>query len=263
MMLRACGVQVARRAWAQAARAGVARPTAFRELSVMHGRCEGFRMMAPRTVGAVQKRSLFIQTEETPNPASLKFIPGQQVLPEEFGTSMDFRNDTPTSNAPLVKVLMRINGVTGVLLGNEFITVRKAESLNWAQLKPEVFGAIMDFYAAGKPAVTALQPADEDDNGEDDDEIVALIKELLAERIRPMVQEDGGDIFFRGFDEDTGIVQVELAGACSGCPSSTITLKHGVENMLMHYIPEITGVESVGDVDVEPNARSLHFNPQD
>jgi len=214
--------------------------------------------IALRPIGS---RGLFIQTAETPNPASLKFIPGEQVLPTEYGTSMDFTRDSDTSNSPLARLLLRVQGVTGVFLSNDFITVSKEDSMDWSQLKPEIFATIMDFYAADKPAVTGPVTSHDDFVDGEDSEIVELIRELLEERIRPMVQEDGGDIFFKGFDEDTGIVKVQLAGSCAGCPSSTVTLQSGVENMLMHYIPEINGVESVGDMDVDPDARSLHFTP--
>lgn len=207
-----------------------------------------------------QRRGLFIQTEETPNPASLKFMPGQAVLPEEFGTSMDFRAGDNSSNSPLAKALLRVQGVTGVFLGGDFITVSKGESLTWAQLKPEIFGVVMDFYASGNDAVTGPLVEKQDEYAEDQSEIVMLIQELLEERIRPMVQEDGGDIFFKGFDEETGIVRVKLAGSCSGCPSSSVTLKSGVENMLMHYLNEVTAVVAVGEMDDDPNQRKLSFD---
>ncbi|GBG25605.1 NFU1 iron-sulfur cluster scaffold-like, mitochondrial [Hondaea fermentalgiana] len=209
-------------------------------------------------------RSLFIQTEETPNPASLKFLPGKEVLPEEYGSAMEFRGDTPTNNSPLARLLMRVNGVSGVFLSNDFVTISKSDQVEWAQLKPEVFATIMDFYAADKPAVTGpLEGAQGDEYPEEESEIVELIKELLEQRIRPMVQEDGGDIFFKGFDEETGIVSVQLAGSCAGCPSSTVTLKNGVENMLMHYIPEVTGVHSIGELDESPDVRVLQYRQDD
>mmetsp|Transcript_14939 Transcript_14939/g.29054 ORF Transcript_14939/g.29054 Transcript_14939/m.29054 type:complete len:274 (+) Transcript_14939:207-1028(+) len=208
-------------------------------------------------------RSLFIQTEETPNPASLKFIPGKEVLPEEFGSSMEFLRDTPTNNSPLARLLMRLNGVNNVFLSQEYVTISKNDSVEWAQLKPEVFATIMDFYAGDKPAVTGPMEMEQDEYPDEDNEIVELIKELLEERIRPMVQEDGGDIFFKGFDEETGIVSVRLAGSCAGCPSSTVTLKHGVENMLMHYIPEVTGVHSIGELDESPDVRVLQYKQDD
>lgn len=173
---------------------------------------------------------------------------------------MDFRKTDSIKNSPLAKVLMQINGVQGVFLGPDFITVSKTESVTWAQLKPEIFSSLMDFFAEGKPVVTAaLENVDHEAN-EDDDEVVELIKELLEERIRPMVQEDGGDIFYQSFDHDTGVVTVKLAGSCAGCPSSTVTLKSGVENMLMHYIPEVKRVDEVIEDD-ELNARKLSWQP--
>jgi len=208
-------------------------------------------------------RSMFIQTEQTPNPKSLKFLPGTSVLPAEFGIGMDFRKGDKATNSPLAKTLMRINGVEGVYLGNDFITVSKADSVTWAQLKPDVFGACMDFFAMETPAVTeAIVTEAANDNEES--EIVVLIKELLEERISPMVQEDGGDIVFVSFDEESGVVTVKLQGSCAGCPSSSVTLKSGVENMLMHYIPEITRVDALeeGAIADDPTERGLHFNPQ-
>lgn len=236
---------------------------AAREMSMFTGNHAGLtrRSFSPLVVPVRQQvRGLFIQTEETPNPASLKFLPGHEVLPAEFGASMDFRKSDSFSNSPLAKVLLRINGVQGVFLGADFITVSKSEAVSWAQLKPEIFSALMDFFAEGKVAVTAAQENAEHEASEDDDEVVELIKELLEERIRPMVQEDGGDILYKGFDHDTGVVTVKLAGSCVGCPSSTITLKSGVENMLMHYIPEVKRVDEVIE-DEDVNARKLSWQP--
>mmetsp|Transcript_15028 Transcript_15028/g.17011 ORF Transcript_15028/g.17011 Transcript_15028/m.17011 type:complete len:287 (+) Transcript_15028:112-972(+) len=213
----------------------------------------------------IQKRSLFIQTEETPNPASLKFLPGCTVLSSEFGQSMDFRKNESTHNSPLAMLLFRVNGVEGVFLGPDFITVSKTDSISWAQLKPDIFATIMDFFAAGKEAVTGEKTDNEarsSEADEDDDEVVSIIKMLLEEQVRPMVQEDGGDIFFKSFDEKTGVVQVKLAGSCAGCPSSTVTLKNGVENMLMYHVPEVTRVDEVLDEE-ELNERTLSFNPTD
>jgi len=206
-------------------------------------------------------RSLFIEVEETPNPSSLKFLTGETVLPEEFGAAMEFRRGDNTTNSPLVTTVFRIGGVQGVFLGPDFVTVSKDDQVPWEVLKPEVFAAIMDAYSVDEAIVTGPQVKPEElDDGEEDSEIVMLIKELLEERIRPMVHEDGGDIFFHGFDEQSGIVTVQLAGSCAGCPSSTVTLKSGVENMLMHYIPEIKAVEALGEDD-DPNARKLSFHP--
>ncbi|KAG1370070.1 nifU-like protein 4, mitochondrial [Cocos nucifera] len=189
-----------------------------------------------------QKRSMFIQTQSTPNPMSLMFYPGKPVM--EVG-SADFPNARAAMNSPLAKSLFGIDGITRVFFGSEFITVTKSEEVSWDFLKPEIFAAIMDFYSSGKPLFLDSNVAASMDTAihEDDSEIVAMIKELLETRIRPAVQDDGGDIEFRGFDPDTGIVKLKMQGACSGCPSSSVTLKSGIENMLMHYVPEVRGVE--------------------
>ncbi|XP_038973533.1 LOW QUALITY PROTEIN: nifU-like protein 4, mitochondrial, partial [Phoenix dactylifera] len=151
-------------------------------------------------------------------------------------------------------------GITRVFFGSDFITVTKSEEASWDFLKPEIFAAIMDFYASGKPLFLDSNAAASMDTAihEDDSEIVAMIKELLETRIRPAVQDDGGDIEYRGFDPDTGIVKLKMQGACSGCPSSSVTLKSGIENMLMHYVPEVRGVEQEldnGDEDTLLNSQ--------
>lgn len=181
---------------------------------------------------------------------------------------MDFKRGDSLKNSTLVMLLMNVKGVDGVFLGSDYITIRKDAIAQWNTLKPEVFGIVMDYYATNKPVVTGPREEGAHDSGfeaegAEDSEIVLLIKELLEERIRPMVNEDGGDIFFKGFDEESGVVTVELAGSCSGCPSSTVTLKQGVENMLMHYIPEVKAVHSLGDMDEENDGRSLHFVTND
>ena len=191
------------------------------------------------------RRSMFIQTASTPNPDSLKFLPGKEVL--EGGTK-DFRSFKEAQASPLAKRLFQIESVVGVMLANDFIAVSKAEDADWLTLKPQVFASIMDFYAAGEPAMLG-EDAEEVDSLEihdDDSEVVQMIKELLDMRIRPSVQEDGGDIKFHGFDEESGVVTLEMQGSCSGCPSSSVTLKSGIENMLMHYIPEVKEVENIG-----------------
>ncbi|KAM0946155.1 putative scaffold protein Nfu/NifU [Dioscorea sansibarensis] len=189
-----------------------------------------------------QKRSMFIQTQSTPNPLSLMFYPGKPVM--EVG-SADFPNARAAMNSPLAKSLFGIAGITRVFFGSDFVTVTKSEEATWDFLKPEIFAAIMDFYSSGKPLFLDSNVAASMDTAikEDDSEIVAMIKELLETRIRPAVQDDGGDIEYRGFDEETGIVKLRMQGACSGCPSSSVTLKSGIENMLMHYVPEVKGVE--------------------
>jgi Fe-S cluster biogenesis protein NfuA len=192
------------------------------------------------------RRSLFVNTESTPNPQSMKFLPGKEVLPEAYGTGMHFQNTDKKeiSRSPLVKALFNdIKGLKSIFLGRDFLTITKQNEENWIRLKPMVFAKLLDFYSEGK-AVVEDQPSVSDTTIlESDGEVVAAIKELIETRVRPSVQEDGGDIFFVGFDERTGIVRVRLAGSCVGCPSSSVTLRNGVENMLMHYIPEVKGIE--------------------
>ncbi|ONK71263.1 uncharacterized protein A4U43_C04F6640 [Asparagus officinalis] len=205
---------------------------------------------SPWIAFGVQRRSMFIQTQSTPNPLSLMFYPGKPVM--EVG-SADFPNARAAMNSPLAKALFGIDGITRVFFGSDFVTVSKSEEASWDYLKPEIFAAIMDFYTSGKPLFLDSNTAASSDTAiqEDDSEIVAMIKELLETRIRPAVQDDGGDIVYRGFDEDTGIVKLKMQGACSGCPSSSVTLKSGIENMLMHYVPEVKGVEQESDPDEE------------
>ncbi|CAN6438941.1 unnamed protein product [Victoria cruziana] len=197
-----------------------------------------------------QKRSMFIQTQSTPNPASLMFYPGKPVM--EVG-SADFPSARSAMNSPLAKALFGIDGISRVFYGSDFVTVTKSEDASWDILKPEIFAAIMDFYTAGKPLFLDSEVASSVDTAihEDDSETVAMIKELLETRIRPAVQDDGGDIEYRGFDPDTGIVKLRMQGACSGCPSSAVTLKSGIENMLMHYVSEVKGVEQEMDAEAD------------
>ncbi|XP_021771143.1 nifU-like protein 4, mitochondrial [Chenopodium quinoa] len=197
-----------------------------------------------------QRRTMFIQTQPTPNPASLMFYPGKPVM--EIGSS-DFPNARTAMNSPLAKALFGIDGVTRVFFGSDFVTVTKSDEVTWDILKPEIFASIMDFYTSGQPLFLDESTAASKDTAihEDDSEIVAMIKELLETRIRPAVQDDGGDIVYRGFDPETGIVKLQMQGACSGCPSSSVTLKSGIENMLMHYVPEVKGVEQELDAEEE------------
>ncbi|XP_071722748.1 nifU-like protein 4, mitochondrial [Rutidosis leptorrhynchoides] len=201
-------------------------------------------------VVAWQRRSMFIQTQSTPNPSSLMFYPGKPVM--EVGSS-DFPNARSAMNSPLAKALFGIDGVTRIFYGSDFVTVTKSDDATWDFLKPEIFAAIMDFYTSGEPLFLDSQAAAAMDTAisEDDSETVAMIKELLETRIRPAVQDDGGDIEYRGFDEETGIVKLKMQGACSGCPSSSVTLKSGIENMLMHYVPEVKAVEQEMDAEEE------------
>nr|CAH7712318.1 unnamed protein product [Callosobruchus chinensis] len=187
---------------------------------------------------------MFVQTQETPNPNSLKFLPGVKVL--ENGQTMDFPTGQAAYCSPLGKLLFRIEGVKSVFLGPDFITVTKSDDeVDWKLLKPEIFATIMDFFASGLPVLKEGTPNQDTQINEDDDEIVQMIKELLDTRIRPTVQEDGGDIIFVGYD--SGIVKLKMQGACTSCPSSVVTLKNGVQNMLQFYIPEVVEVEQVFD----------------
>ncbi len=185
---------------------------------------------------------MFIQTESTPNPATLKFLPGQQVL--EAGTA-DFPSAETAGASPLAERLFKIAGVTGVFFGNDFVTVTKAEATEWDHIKPAILGAIMEHFQSGKPVMLGqAQPSGHAEHDGEDAEIVGQIKELLDTRVRPAVAQDGGDITFHGFER--GVVYLHMQGACAGCPSSTITLKMGIENLLRHYIPEVTEVRPVG-----------------
>ncbi|KAK9061340.1 hypothetical protein SSX86_018520 [Deinandra increscens subsp. villosa] len=197
-----------------------------------------------------QKRTMFIQTQSTPNPQSLMFYPGKPVM--EVG-SADFPNARAAMNSPLAKALYGIDGITRVFFGSDFVTVTKSDDASWDFLKPEIFAAIMDFYSSGKPLFLDSATSASMDTAihEDDSEIVAMIKELLETRIRPAVQDDGGDIEYIGFDPESGVVKLKMQGACSGCPSSSVTLKSGIENMLMHYVPEVKSVEQELDVEDE------------
>jgi len=183
---------------------------------------------------------MFIQTESTPNPATLKFLPGRTVL--DAGTA-DFTSVEAAGDSPLAKRIFAVDGVTGVFLANDFVTVTKAESVAWEHLKPSVLGAIMEHYQSGLPVITGETASGHASHEGPDSEIVGQIKELLDTRVRPAVAQDGGDITFHGFER--GVVYLHMQGACAGCPSSTLTLKMGIENLLRHYIPEVTEVRPV------------------
>tara|TARA_Y100000813_G_C24019658_1_gene284522 strand:- start:56 stop:607 length:552 start_codon:yes stop_codon:yes gene_type:complete len=182
---------------------------------------------------------MFIQTETTPNPATLKFLPGCTVMDQ--GTA-NFADQASTQRSPLAKALFEIEGVTGVFFGHDFITVTKAEDKDWDTLKPRILGGIMEHFTQGRPVI-AEDSAEGSDSDADDSEIVTQIKELLETRVRPAVAQDGGDIIYHGFED--GIVYLQMQGACQGCPSSTATLKHGIENMLRYYVPEVKEVQAV------------------
>lgn len=186
---------------------------------------------------------MFIQTEVTPNPETLKFLPGQQVMAS--GTA-DFTDPAAaTVRSPLAARVFSVDGVTAVFLGGEFVSVTKRPEIDWNVLKPMVLGAVMEHFMSGDPVMRPQDPADSADGSgaAEDTEAVAQIRELLETRVRPAVAMDGGDIVFEAFEE--GVVYLQMRGACSGCPSSTATLKHGIENMLRHYIPEVREVRAV------------------
>ena len=184
---------------------------------------------------------MFIQTEATPNPATLKFLPGCDVMQ---GGTADFPDQDSAARSPLAERLFQVEGVTGVFLGSDFISVTKAEDREWHLLKAAILGVVMEHFTAGRPVMLADEQQEGSGTGSDeDDEIVAQIKELLDTRVRPAVAQDGGDIVFHGYEN--GVVLLHMQGACAGCPSSTATLKMGIENMLRHYIPEVVEVRPV------------------
>ena len=182
---------------------------------------------------------MFIQTEDTPNPLTIKFLPGKEVM--KSGTA-DFKSKDLSQNSPLASRLFDIEGIDGVFLGSDFISVTKKENEEWFSLKPSILGKIMEHYASGE-SVLLVNSSDLNDET-NDSETVQQIKKLLETRVRPAVAMDGGDIQFESFED--GIVTLLMKGACSGCPSSTATLKMGIENMLRHYIPEVQEVRASG-----------------
>ena len=190
---------------------------------------------------------MFIQTEATPNPATLKFLPGVEVM--RAGTA-DFRDaDGARATSPLAARLFDVPGVTGVFLGYDFVTVTKNDEPDWQHIKPAILGAIMEHFMSGVPVMAdgTVNDAAADEGAEffdeEDAEIVVTIKELLDTRVRPAVAQDGGDITFRGYQN--GTVFLNMKGACAGCPSSTATLKHGIQNLLRHFVPEVQQVEQI------------------
>jgi Fe-S cluster biogenesis protein NfuA len=185
---------------------------------------------------------MFIQTEATPNPATLKFLPGRDVL---VGEPRDFRSAADAGVSPLASGLFSIPGVTGVFLGSDFVSVSK-DTTEWNHLKPAILGVIMEHFLSGKPVIDVggeLAAATEEFFDETDTETVEVIKELISTRVRPAVAMDGGDITFKGFKD--GTVYLHMQGACSGCPSSTATLKSGIENLLRHFVPGVEAVQQV------------------
>ena len=183
---------------------------------------------------------MFIQTEQTPNPSTLKFLPGRVVM--EKGT-LDFADAGSAGVSPLAKRLFAIEGVERVFFGADFVTVTKAADRDWQILKPSILGGIMEHYTSGEPVISGSRSAEGEEIGAEDDEIVAQIKDLLETRVRPAVAQDGGDIVFHDFKD--GVVYLHMQGSCSGCPSSTATLKMGIENLLKHYVPEVVEVQAV------------------
>ncbi len=182
---------------------------------------------------------MFIQTEQTPNPSTLKFLPGRVVM--EKGT-LDFAGADTAQSSPLARRLFAVEGVERVFLGADFITVSKSADRDWQVLKPSILGGIMEHYTSGEPVVAAEAGESAGAAAAEDDEVVAQIKDLLETRVRPAVAQDGGDIIFQDFRD--GVVYLHMQGSCSGCPSSTATLKMGIENLLKHYVPEVVEVRS-------------------
>ncbi|KAF2862579.1 HIRA-interacting protein 5 [Piedraia hortae CBS 480.64] len=213
-------------------------------------------------------RSIFIQTEDTPNADALKFVPNHQILSDDFPSSfLEYLSPRSTLAAPhpspLAAKLLNVDGVTGVFYGKNYITVTKDSATPWAHVKPEVFSLISEAVTNGQPIVNTIRGESSDQGASEDkvsyapedEEVVGMIQELLETRIRPAIQEDGGDIEFRGFHN--GQVQLKLRGACRTCDSSTVTLKNGIESMLMHYIEEVTGVQQVMDEEEEVAMREF------
>jgi Fe-S cluster biogenesis protein NfuA len=226
-------------------------------------------------VSKLLARSLMILTEGTPNPSTLKFKPvglGKNIVDDEGG--FDFRTPVSARRSPLARELLAIDGVSGVFIGKDFVAVTKKSDGNdndirWQQLKVFIFSTMMEFFD-NPNAVAVLPPTDDekdakakaDAEAEEDTELVQMIKELLEEKVRPMAKDDGGDVIFKGFNEKEGVVNVQLVGSCVGCPSSTITLKNGVENMLRHYIPEVKRVDATmgGEGEEEDQTHHLSYN---
>ena len=183
---------------------------------------------------------MFIQTEDTPNPNTMKFLPGREIAPDN---PREFATPEEAESSMLARELFAIDGVTGVFCGADYVSVSKDETVDWPHIKPAIFGTLMDALQSGAPLFA-------DDAGEADFEPdsgpAKEIKEIIDTRVRPAVARDGGDIIFKGFDEQTGVVALVMRGACAGCPSSTMTLKSGIENLLKHYVPEVIAVEAVG-----------------
>jgi Fe-S cluster biogenesis protein NfuA len=211
----------------------------------------------------IQCRSIFLQTMDTPNPASQKFYTGETILDTEKTngvTTMNFSSPLAAYNSPLAKAIFKVDGVRGVFLGKDFITVTiDIDQYEWSDMTSSIFNAIHNFYESGRPIVILdAQPNQDTLPQEEDDEVIIAIKEILETRIRPMVQEDGGDVVFIKLED--GVVYLQLQGSCTSCPSSTATLKHGIENMLMHYVPEVEEVrqyQSEADTESETQFKKV------
>lgn len=203
-----------------------------------------------------QRRTMFIQTTPTPNEDALKFLPSQEVLPANLGT-LEYVSGRDAHASPLARKLFAVDGIKSVMFGSDFITVEKDHEASWILLKPEIFSILTEHLTAGLPVVIEGTEAAQDTMpSEEDDEVVSMIKELIDTRIRPAIQEDGGDLQYRGFTDD-GVVLLKLQGACRSCDSSSVTLKHGIESMLMHYVEEVTGVEQVLDPEEEASLKQF------
>jgi Fe-S cluster biogenesis protein NfuA len=184
---------------------------------------------------------MFIQIEETPNPNTLKFLPGIEIMPP--GQTASFRSEQDCKNSKLAKKIIEIDGVESVFFGSEFISITKADSINWQSLKAIIVATIVDHTVAGIPIIEAYEKKPIEHLSIDQEDIVRQIIEVIDEKVRPAVAQDGGDIVFHSYKD--GVVYVEMQGACSGCPSATLTLKDGIENMLQYYIPEVIRVEQI------------------
>lgn len=199
-------------------------------------------------------RSLFIQTAETPNENALKFLPSMNILPEN--ETREFLSGREAACSPLALKLFTVDGVKSIMLGSNFITIEKStDDLEWALLKPEIFSILTELLTSGVPVISESATLSNDmDFNEDDDEVVAMIKELIFTRIRPAIQDDGGDIEFVNFEEDAGVVYLRLKGACRSCDSSSVTLKNGIESMLKYYIEEVQEVRPIEELDAAEEA---------